>query len=592
MADRRDAPQLRAILIEQIERGGVQVEELGHLTQRAMQRIAQVQRFGQRLADRIQHQELPVAAPDFVFRLLPLGNVEQETLIRRHVAGGIPDSDGRLQHGAYFAVLAPHFEFEIGDLTVLLQEFLEPFAIGAVGIERGGNVDLQQLVAVLVAGHSKKRIVEIQEASLGRGDKYAFLNAGDERTVFFLRAFSVGDVLQNVNGSELQATRIRKRGVGGQEITGQPWIGIVAFPANSLAVRATLVGSVLDGEEFHDASADKSAPLTPQELAEPLIAAQNSSRAIVDQDRVANGIEGVFPLTLYRGDLFKQAHVLKRQAEQDSDVDTIGYLVRSKSSLARRTDGDDSQWALLAGKRQSDEGFQSSFVDPLSSLGIPLFFGFQELALPLQHSLCPGLHRGEVGIASQVRLVKTYPCPRHELRGTPFALLQAYDAVCGAKTFHEMRQNLVNHFLNGKCLRACGCQERQAAHLVIQFFASSARTFQDDHHHGDSQGHSQKMVERDAQQEERAIRSERRVQPMQSTHQEYPCKELRPVAVARQLRPPHHPAGKQAKRRLENGGFPMQRRNVLRASPLDIEDGCQDKADQRNRRPDSPLRSR
>src|SRR6266481_565451 len=372
MANRRDAPQLRAVLIEQIERGGVQVEELGHLTQCAMQRIAQVQRFGQRLADRIQHQELPVAAPDFVFRLLPLGNVEQETLIRRHVAGGIPYRDGRLQHGAYFAVLAPHFEFEIGDPTMLLQKFLEPFAIGAIGIERGGNVDLQQLFTVLVAGHSKKRIVEIQEASLGRGDKYAFLDAGDERTVFFLRAFSLGDVLQNVDGSELQATWIRKRGVGGQEITGQPWIGIVAFPANTLAVRATLVGSVLDGEEFRDASSDEGAPLTAQELAEPLIAAQNAPRAIVDQDRVANGIEGVFPLTLHRGDLFKQGHVLKRQAEQVRDVDKIGQLVRVKPTLARRTDGDDSQWPLLAGKRQSDERLQSGFVDPLSCLGIPL----------------------------------------------------------------------------------------------------------------------------------------------------------------------------------------------------------------------------
>ena len=312
MADRSDAPQLRALLTEQIERGDVQVEELGHLTQRAMQRIAKVHRFRQCLSDGIQYQELPVAPPDFKFRLLALGNVEQETLVRYHVAGGIADRDGRFQHGAYLAVLAPHFEFEVGYLAVLLQEPFEPFAIGAFGIERGRNVDPHQLLAVLIAGHSKKRVVEIQEAPLGRGNEHTFLNAGDERTVFFLGAFSIGDVLQNVDGSELRSAWIRKRGIGGQEIAGQPRIGLVTFPANSLAVRTTLVGSVLHGEEFHDASADESAPLAPQKLAEPLIAAQNAPRTIVDQNRVANGIEGVFPLTLHGSDLFEQAHVLER----------------------------------------------------------------------------------------------------------------------------------------------------------------------------------------------------------------------------------------------------------------------------------------
>ena len=203
MADGSDAPQLRTLLIEQIQRGDIQIEQLGELTQRAMQGIAQVHRFRQRLGDRIQYHELPVAAPDFVFGLLPFGNVEQETLIGRHVAGGIADRDGRFQHGAYFAILAQHFEFEIGDRTVLLQKLREPCAIGGIGVERSGNVDSQQLLAVFIAGHSKKCVVEIQETPLGRGDEHAFLNAGDQRTVFFLGAFSIGDVLQNVDGSEL-----------------------------------------------------------------------------------------------------------------------------------------------------------------------------------------------------------------------------------------------------------------------------------------------------------------------------------------------------------------------------------------------------
>ena len=54
-----------------------------------------------------------------------------------------------------------------------------------------------------------------------------------------------------------------------------------------------------------------------------MIAAQNAPGAIVNQDRVTDGIKGIFPLALYGGDLFKQADVLKRQSEQVCDVDEI-----------------------------------------------------------------------------------------------------------------------------------------------------------------------------------------------------------------------------------------------------------------------------
>src|SRR5258706_12734548 len=100
------------------------------------------------------------------------------------------------------------------------------------------------------------------------------------------------------------------------------------------------------------------------------------------------------------------------------------------------------------------------------------------------------------------------------------------------------------------------------------------------------------MVERHAQQEERAIRPERTVQPVQSAHQEYPCKELRPVAVARQLRSPHYPAGKQAKRGLENGGLPLAPRAKLRDFPPNIVEGSDDISENTHWRPESPRHCR
>jgi len=64
------------------------------------------------------------------------------------------------------------------------------------------------------------------------------------------------------------------------------------------------------------------------------------------------------------------------------------------------------------------------------------------------------------------------------------------------------------------------------------------------------------------------------------------------VTAARDFRPPHHPTGKQAYHRLENGSFPVQRSDQPRTPPFDIVDGRQDQTDQRNGGPDSALRAR
>ncbi len=156
----------------------------------------EVQRFAQCLADGVQHHEFAVAAADFGLSLLSLGDVQDETLISGRVSCGIPDGHGGLEHGANFAILAAHFELEIGNGTVLQQEFLEPFAIGGIGIKHGRNVNGHQLLAGLVAGHSKKSLIEIEEPALRRGNEDAFLHTSNEAAIFFFRPLAIGNVLQ------------------------------------------------------------------------------------------------------------------------------------------------------------------------------------------------------------------------------------------------------------------------------------------------------------------------------------------------------------------------------------------------------------
>src|SRR6266705_2129002 len=443
-----DAAQMRAILVEKIDRGGIQAEKLGHLAQRAVQRIAEVQRFAQCLADGVQHHEFAVAAADFGLGLLSLGDVQDETLISGHVSCGIPYGHRGLEHGAYFAVLAAHFELEIGNRTVLQQEFLEPFAIGGIGIKGGRNVNGHQVLAGLVAGHSKKRLIEIEEPALRRGNEDAFLHTRNEAAIFFFRPLSIGNVFQYVDCSELAPAWVRKGGVGRQEIAGEPRIEFVALARYSLAVRATLVSSVFDGEELRNAAANQRFKLATQELAEPLIAAENPSQKIVDQDGVSDGVEGILPLVLGVRDLFKQAHILQGQTEKVSDVDEIGDLIGLKPHMAHRADCKNTQRLALARKGQRDKRFQAGFIHSFAGDRIPLFLGLQELAALLQGMLSPGFGRWKSGIPSHKRRLKSHGGPSHELRRMTFTFHQADNAVGGAKTLNEMGQNLVDYLLD------------------------------------------------------------------------------------------------------------------------------------------------
>ena len=85
-----------------------------------MQRIGKIQRFRKCLGDGIQHHELAVAPADFQFRLLAFGDVLKESLVSSDVSAGVPHGDGGLQHGAHFAVFAPHFKFEVRHRAVLV----------------------------------------------------------------------------------------------------------------------------------------------------------------------------------------------------------------------------------------------------------------------------------------------------------------------------------------------------------------------------------------------------------------------------------------------------------------------------------------
>ena len=157
-----------------------------------------------------------------------------------------------------------------------------------------------------MASDAHHGVVEIEKAAVYGGDEDPFLNAGHERAIFFLRPFAFGDVFQDVDGAELTAGRIDELGIGSKKITLQPGIGLVAFAGNTFAIGASLEGIAPNIEELANRTSENGLALTAEEIGEARIGAENAAFAIVNQDGIADGIEGIDPLLLDGLDLFER----------------------------------------------------------------------------------------------------------------------------------------------------------------------------------------------------------------------------------------------------------------------------------------------
>src|SRR5260370_5584290 len=80
MTNRCDAPQRQPDFVEQVKRRSVQLKELGHLPQRAVNGVGEIQGLRKSLANGVQHHQFAIAPPDFLLGSLAVGYVQQKTL--------------------------------------------------------------------------------------------------------------------------------------------------------------------------------------------------------------------------------------------------------------------------------------------------------------------------------------------------------------------------------------------------------------------------------------------------------------------------------------------------------------------------------
>ncbi len=123
--------------------------------------------------------------------------------------------------------------------------------------------------------------------------------------VFFFGALALSHVLEHVHDAQFLAGSVGEGGIGRQKIAREPRVGFIALAGNAFAVRTLIVAGFFAGERITNAAAHHGAVVAVEQVAKALVYTEDSSGAVVHQDRVADGIESIRPLLLCRGHLFE-----------------------------------------------------------------------------------------------------------------------------------------------------------------------------------------------------------------------------------------------------------------------------------------------
>ena len=140
-------------------------------------------------------------------------DVQHESLVGGDIPRIVADGDRGFEHASHFPIFTTHIEFEVRDVAMFMQQSFQPLAVRSVYVKRTGDVDVEQFFAGIVTGHSKQRVVEIQEAPLRSGNEYPFLYVRDQSAIFFFCALAVGNVLKNMDGAQWISRGVGEGGI-------------------------------------------------------------------------------------------------------------------------------------------------------------------------------------------------------------------------------------------------------------------------------------------------------------------------------------------------------------------------------------------
>ena len=245
-------------------------------------------------------------------RLVEAGDIQHEPAV-------LQDDAGRIAHGKTVhenvdgrSILTPEDFLVIAHFAAAFERFREFLPPLGREIDLGGNVELKQFVAAVVAEDANHGVVDFDESALRRRDVNSFLNVVEQFTIAALRFAAVGDVLKDVDGLPLGAAGAVNAGGGNQVSAFEDRMHIFVETFPGAAERTGVWGSAgSKGVQGAHVDADQVVGSYADEIGERAVDAKNVVLLVVDDDEVADGVEDFQPVAVGLLHTGKEAGILE-----------------------------------------------------------------------------------------------------------------------------------------------------------------------------------------------------------------------------------------------------------------------------------------
>ena len=157
---------------------------------------------------------------------------------------------------------------------------------------------MQQIFPAVVAEHANQRVVDLDEAAVGRGEEQSFLNVVEQFPVALLHLKAIADVLQHVDGLHALAAGAVYPRRGDQVSAFQHGVDVFVIAlGDGAAERAgPQLRSNAHGQQGRHVDPDQRLRLHSDEIRQRAVDAQNIAGFIVGDDEIADGIENLDPV--------------------------------------------------------------------------------------------------------------------------------------------------------------------------------------------------------------------------------------------------------------------------------------------------------
>src|SRR5262249_16117913 len=116
-----------------------------------------------------------------------------------------------------------------------------------------------------------------------------------------------------------------------------------------------------------------------------MVQTDNAKLLVVDEYWIANGIEGVLPLSMNRINFLEQTNRLQRQAKKIRSVGQVSDFIGFIAECAVRTERDNAKYTVFATKRQRDDVLNRALGHPTPFLLVLLFLNAEDVIIVLKY---------------------------------------------------------------------------------------------------------------------------------------------------------------------------------------------------------------